>query len=97
VFYGSHGPLNGQGYSSAPLDAALERMETSLQAGPRRAASAEMQRIFAHDLPSIPLLSNVSIAAKSTRLKNFVINPTNMTDFISVARWYLEPVPGKAP
>jgi peptide/nickel transport system substrate-binding protein len=97
VFYGSHGPLNGQGYASAPLDAALERMETLLEPGPRRAASADMQRIFAHDLPSIPLLSNVSIAAKSTRLKNFVINPTNMTDFISVAHWYLEPLPGRAP
>ena len=97
VFYGSHGPLNGQGYASAPLDAALERVETSLAAGPRRAAAAEMQRIFAADLPSIPLLSNVSIAAKSTRLKNFVINPTNMTDFISVAHWYLEPLRGKPP
>jgi peptide/nickel transport system substrate-binding protein len=72
-------------------------METLLEPGPRRAASADMQRIFAHDLPSIPLLSNVSIAAKSTRLKNFVINPTNMTDFISVAHWYLEPLPGRAP
>jgi peptide/nickel transport system substrate-binding protein len=79
------------------MDAALLRMETSLEPTARRAAGAEMQRIFAHDLPSLPMLSNVSIAAKTVRLKNFVINPTNMTDFISVAQWYLEPLPGKSP
>ncbi len=96
VFYGTHGPLNGEGYSDPAMDAALLRMETSLEPDARRAAGAEMQRIFAHDLPSLPMLSNVSIAAKTVRLKNFVINPTNMTDFISVAQWYLEPLPGKA-
>jgi len=95
VFYGTHGPLNGQGYSNPAMDAALEHMETSIEPEKRRASSAEMQRIFAQDLPSLPLVSNVSIAAKSTRLKNFVINPTNMTDFISVAFWYLDPLPGK--
>ncbi len=97
VFYGSHGPLNGQGYSNTALDAALARMETTIQPDARRAASSEMQRLFAHDLPSIPLLTRVSIAAKTQRLKNFVVNPTNMTDFISIARWYLEPPPGRAP
>ena len=92
VFYGTHGPLNGGGYSNAALDAALERMETSIEAAPRRAASSQMQRLFAADLPSLPLVSNVSIAAKSTRLKNFAINPTNMTDFIGAGEWYLDPV-----
>jgi hypothetical protein len=33
----------------------------------------------------------VSIAAKSRRLENFATNPTNMTDFTGIARWYLEP------
>ncbi len=96
MFYGTQGPLNGRGYSSAAMDAALARMETSLLPEERRAASAEMQRIFARDLPSLPLLSYVSIAAKTRRLQGYVTNPTNMTDFISVAHWWLAP-PGKSP
>ena len=94
VFYGSHGPLNGQGYSSSALDAALARMESSIEAAPRRAAAVEMQRIFAREMPSVPLFNQVSIAAKTRRLKNFLINPTNMTDFVGAAEWYLEPAGG---
>ncbi len=97
VFYGSHGPLNGQGYASAELDAALARMETSIEPTARRAAAGEVQRILARDLPAVPLVNMVSIAAKSRRLKNFVTNPTNMTDFIGIARWYLQPPAGGAP
>jgi peptide/nickel transport system substrate-binding protein len=97
VFYGSHGPLNGAGYADPAMDAALMRLETSIEPERRRAAAAEVQRIFAQDLPSLPLQSNVSIAAKTTRLRNFVINPTNMTDFISVATWYLDPAAGRSP
>jgi peptide/nickel transport system substrate-binding protein len=97
VFYGSHGPLNGQGYASAELDAALLRMETSIEPAPRRAAAEQVQRILARDLPTVPLVNMVSIAAKTRRLKNFTINPTNMTDFVGVARWYLEPAAGSTP
>jgi peptide/nickel transport system substrate-binding protein len=97
VFYGSHGPLNGQGYASVELDSALQRMETSIEPGVRRAAARDVQRTLAHDLPSVPLLSMVSIAAKTRRLKNFITNPTNMTDFIGIARWYLEPPEAGAP
>jgi len=91
MFYGTHGPLNGRGYTSAAMDAALARMETSLLPDERRAAGAEMQRLFAKDLPSLPLLSYVSIAAKTQRLQGYVTNPTNMTDFVSVAHWWLMP------
>lgn len=91
VFYATDGPLNGYRYTNPLADAALKDMETTLDPNARRAASSRLQRILATDLPSVALVSNVSIAAKSTRLKNFVINPTNMTDFVSVAFWYLEP------
>jgi peptide/nickel transport system substrate-binding protein len=97
IFYGSHGPLNGQGYASADLDAALARMETSIDRVARRAAAGEFQRTLAHDLPTVPLLDIVSIAAKSRRLKNFKINPTNMTDFSGISTWYLEPLAGGTP
>jgi peptide/nickel transport system substrate-binding protein len=97
IFYGSHGPLNGQGYASADLDAALARMETSIDPVTRRAAASEVQRTLARDLPAVPLLNIVSIAAKSRRLKNFAINPTNMTDFSGIATWYLEPLAAGRP
>jgi peptide/nickel transport system substrate-binding protein len=56
-----------------------------------------VQRILARDLPAVPLLNMVSIAAKTRRLKNFTTNPTNMTDFSGIARWYLEPAADGAP
>ncbi len=91
VFYGTHGPNNGQGYASAPLDAALHDMESEMRPEARRRDAATMQHILAEDLPTIPLVSAVSLAACSTRLRGFVPNPTNMTDFVAVARWWLAP------
>jgi peptide/nickel transport system substrate-binding protein len=32
----------------------------------------------------------VALIAKTKRLKNFVPNPTNMTNFINSSPWYLE-------
>ncbi len=91
VFYGTHGPNNGQGYASPAGDAAMHRMESTLQPEARREAAYEMQRILAHDLPTLPLLSTVSLAAVTDRLHNVRLNPTNMTDFVGVADWYLTP------
>ncbi len=91
VFFGTHGADNGQGYSNPALDQAMARVETAMQPEPRRAAAAEMQRILAADLPTIPLVSAVSLAATTDRLRNFVVNPTNMTDFVAAATWYLAP------
>ena len=96
VFYGTDGPDNGQGYSDPACDAAMRRMETAMQPAARRAAAFEMQRILARDLPTIPLLSSVSIAAMTDRLHNVHLNPTNMTDFVGVASWYLTPRSGSA-
>ena len=89
VFFGTHGPNNGQGYASPALDAAMARMETDMQPAARAAAAAEMQKILARDVPTIPLVSAMSLAAKTTRLRNYVTNPTNMTDFVAAATWYL--------
>lgn len=89
VFFGTHGPDNGQGYTNPALDAAMARMETSMQPEARREAAADMQRILAQDVPTIPLVSAVSLATKTVRLRNYVMNPTNMTDFVTAATWYL--------
>ncbi|NPD70148.1 peptide ABC transporter substrate-binding protein (plasmid) [Lichenicola cladoniae] len=91
VFYGTHGPNNGQGYASPELDEAMRRLETEMHPEPRRQDAAAMQAILARDLPTIPLLSTVSVNARSDRLRGYVPNPTNMTDFVGAASWWLAP------
>lgn len=92
VFYGTHGANNGQGYASPTLDEAMRRLETEMHPEQRQLDAASMQAILARDLPTIPLLSTVSVNAKSERLRGYVPNPTNMTDFVGVATWWLLPV-----
>ena len=90
VFFGSKGANNGQGYSNAELDAVLAKMENTLDPAEKKAQARIMQAILAADLPTIPLTTNVAVIAKTKRLKNFVPNPTNMTNFVDTSRWYLE-------
>jgi len=90
TFYGSEGENNGQGYANPDLDAAFARMENTLDQAERKAAAADFQRIMAEDIPAIALISNVAVIAKVKTLKNFVPNPTNMTNFVDTKEWYLE-------
>jgi peptide/nickel transport system substrate-binding protein len=89
-FFGSKGSNNGQRYSNALMDKVLARMEGTLDPKERRAAAFEMQRILAHDLPTIPLTTNVAVVTKRDALKGFTPNPTNMTPFVGSAFWRLE-------
>ncbi len=90
VFYGTKGANNGQGYSNPKLDEVFAKLENTLDPAERKAHAAEMQKILAEDLPSIPLTTNVAVIAKTTKLKDFVPNPTNMTNFVDTSRWHLE-------
>ncbi|PYE82480.1 ABC transporter substrate-binding protein [Pseudoroseicyclus aestuarii] len=90
VFYGTGGANNGQDYSDPALDEVLATLESSLDPEIRQEASSTMQHMIAEDLPSIPLTTNVALITKTTALKNFVPNPTNMTNFVNTADWYLE-------
>jgi peptide/nickel transport system substrate-binding protein len=90
VFFGTKGPNNGQGYSNLSLDAVLAKLENTLEPAERKKHASEMQRILADDLPTIPLTTNVGVIAKTTKLKNFVPNPTNMTNFVDTSHWSLE-------
>ena len=90
VFWGTGGANNGQSYSNPKLDEAFGKFENSLETDVRMEAAKEFQAILAEDLPSIPLTTNVALIAKTTNLKNFVPNPTNMTNFVHTAEWYME-------
>lgn len=86
-FYATKGSNNGQGYSNPALDRVLARMEGTLDPGERKRAAFAMQRILLHDLPSIPLTSNVAVVTKRSALAGFTPNPTNMTPFVGSAFW----------
>lgn len=90
VFYGTNGPNNGQGYSNPTLDQAFAKFENSLDPKVRKQAASEFQKIIAEDVPTIPLITNVALIAKTKALKNFVPNPTNMTNFVNTSAWYMQ-------
>ena len=90
VFYGTKAANNGQGYSNPKLDEVFAKLEHTLDPAERKTYAAEMQTILAEDVPSIPLTTNVAVIAKTTKLENFVPNPTNMTNFVDTSSWYLE-------
>ncbi|MEH6653517.1 peptide ABC transporter substrate-binding protein [Loktanella salsilacus] len=90
IFYGSEGFLNGQSYSSPELDVVFDTVENSIDPDVRTQAFSDLQRIVAEDLPTLPLTTNVSLITVTDRLQNFTPNPTNMTNFVDTAHWYLE-------
>lgn len=90
VFFGTKGANNGQGYSNPELDAVMAKMEGTLDPAEKKKYAKQMQAIIAEDVPTIPLTTNVAVIAKTKKLKNFVPNPTNMTNFVDTSAWYLE-------
>jgi peptide/nickel transport system substrate-binding protein len=90
VFWGTGGANNGQSYSNPTLDAAFDKFENTLDPAVRKEAAAEFQKIIAEDLPTISLTTNVALISKTKKLKNFVPNPTNMTNFVNTSAWYME-------
>ena len=90
VFWGTGGANNGQSYSNPALDEAFGKFENTLDPAVRKQAAAEFQKIIADDIPTISLTTNVALIAKLKALKNFVPNPTNMTNVVDTAAWYIE-------
>ena len=90
VFFGTKGANNGQGYSSAKVDALLAKAESTLDEDARSAALRDFQVALMTDLPSIPITSNPSIIVVTDKLGGFVPNPTNMTNFVNTGGWYLK-------
>jgi peptide/nickel transport system substrate-binding protein len=90
VFYSTHGPNNGMGYSNPELDDVLFKAEHALDQDERKKLLFQFQQIMGTELPVIPTTSNVNLVAVTRHLKNFVANPTNRTDFINTSYWYLQ-------
>lgn len=89
-FYGTEGANNGTGYSDKRMDELLDRAEHTIDRAKLKDIFKEIQAKLADDVVTIPTTSNVSLIAKTPKLKNFVPNPTNRTIFNNTAAWYLE-------
>jgi len=70
------GGANNTGYSRAEFDAACQRALTALDEGERLAAHREAQRLFAEDLPSLPLFFRPRAGAALPRVEGFQLDPT---------------------
>ena len=90
IFYTTDGTLNTMGYSNPELDAVLETANSSIDPEVREEALLEFQDILLTDVPTLPIVASPSMIVVPSNLRNFVPNPTNMTNFVHSADWYLE-------
>lgn len=90
IFYATDGFLNTLNYSNPELDTALETANNAIDPEIRIPALLEFQRILMTDVPTLPIIASPSIVVVPSNLRNFVPNPTNMTNFVHSADWYLE-------
>lgn len=90
IFYATDGFLNTLNYSNPELDAVLETANNSIDPAVRDPALREFQRILMTDVPTLPIIASPSVVVVPANLRNFVPNPTNMTNFVHSSEWYLE-------
>jgi peptide/nickel transport system substrate-binding protein len=88
-FYSTGGANNGTGYSSKEMDELLDQAEHTIDRAQLRAIFKKVQAILADDVVTIPTTSNVSLIAKSKKLAQFTMNPTNRTIFNNTSGWYI--------
>ena len=76
---------NVSGYSNPAFDTACQASEQSLPDDSSHAASsAQAQTIYAEDLPVIPLYWRVKVAAASTGVCHFSLDPTAASDLWNI-------------
>jgi len=82
---------NFTGFSDKAFDDAVAVAETELDPGKRRAAWATMQRIYAEQLPALPLFITVIPQAVPTWLRGFGPNGTGQPFSQQAELWRSEP------
>ncbi|MEZ4517800.1 MAG: peptide ABC transporter substrate-binding protein [Chloroflexota bacterium] len=76
---------NNSGYSSAEFDTACRTALNSLPGTPTYTENhMEAQRIFAQDMPIIPLFLRLKVAATRPEVINFNIDPTQVSELYNV-------------
>lgn len=80
---------NTMRYVNEELTELLETSDQVLDVEKRKEMLYEAQEILLEDIPAVTVFNNVSILAYTDKLKGFVANPTNMTNFWATKEWYL--------
>lgn len=76
-------------YVNEELTQLLEESDQVLDVEQRKEMLYEAQEILLEDIPCYTVFNNVSILAHTDKLRGFVPNPTNMTNFWHVKDWWL--------
>jgi peptide/nickel transport system substrate-binding protein len=87
----SPGGANDTGYSSAEFDQACRKALTSWDPVEAASFQAEAQRIFARDLPVLPLLFRPRIAAARPQVSGFALDPTSASELWNIESLALNP------
>ena len=85
------GGANDTGYSNAQFDAACQQSLTPLDPANADQYNAEAQRIFAQDLPMLPLFFRVKIAAARAQVSGFTLDPTSPSELWNIEELSLVP------
>jgi len=77
--------LNNSGFANNEYDSACNTAITSLPGQPEyEAAHLEAQRIFAEQLPGVPLYQQIKLAATRPDMCNFIVDPTADSEFWNI-------------
>ena len=81
---------NISGWRNAKADELLVKATSSLSEKERKAAYSELQKLFAEDLPSLPMYQYPIITVAKASLKNFKPTPTLTPPTWNIHEWELE-------
>ncbi|MBI4863787.1 MAG: peptide ABC transporter substrate-binding protein [Candidatus Riflebacteria bacterium] len=87
---------NASGWRNDRATQLLERVQTTLEESERAGLLAEVQRLWAQDLPSIPLFFRANVSVVSPRLVGWKPTGTHVPETWNIHEWRLSPAPGGA-
>jgi peptide/nickel transport system substrate-binding protein len=85
------GGANDTGYSNAQFDAACQQSLTTLDPADADQYNAEAQRIFAQELPMLPLFFRPRIAAARAQVQGFALDPTSPSELWNIEELAVAP------
>lgn len=89
--FGGWRNVNVTGYSNEAYDAACRAAQRALPGGEGYAANHQAAlRIFAEDVPMIPLFTNVKVAAAAPRVRNLQLDSSEPWLLWNLAEWDVE-------
>jgi peptide/nickel transport system substrate-binding protein len=82
------GGANAAGYSSGAFDEACRRANATLDPAQSAAHHAEAQRLFAEDLPAIPLFAWPRYGAARPQVTGYQLDANSPSELWNIEEWY---------